>query len=198
VIGKRRGLAASLAFFALTTPFGIAAHLFSELVGLGWHDDAEIVFSARHGYLAGFAVIALVSLIVAGLAVPRGLRRARAATLIEALPYRGRGAGFMSAAFVAQFGFFALTQIGEGSPLSGGNVVTGILAAAVAAALGAVTLTLCKRRILEFVAVLVWSIIAAFSAGALFGGRRAHRRPSALATRRTPFSFRYRPPPIAA
>ncbi len=195
---KRCAFAASLVFFAFTTPFGIAAHLLAELFGLGWQDGADVVFSARHGYLAVLAAVSLAGAVVAVLALPRCERRARVASLVEALPYKGAGVGFASIAFVAQFGFFALTQIGEGCPLCGGDIVTGIVAAGFAAALGAITVTLCKRRVLEFALALVWAIAAAVFASGIVNGVAPYSGPAAPATRRTPFSFRYRPPPVAA
>jgi hypothetical protein len=195
---NRRPLAASLALFALTVPFGIAAHVAAEFAGLGWHDGAAVVLSARHGYLGVFALLALASLIAAVLFRAPGLRRARVASLIEALPFGGRGAGFAAVAFVAQFGFFALTELGEGCPLSAGDVVTGIVTAAIAAALGALTVTLCKQRILEIASALAWATIARPLAAPVPGRLAAYRDPSAPSGRRTPFSFRYRPPPAAA
>jgi hypothetical protein len=194
----RQSPAALLAFFALTAPCGIAAHLLSEFFGLGWHDDADVIFSARHGYLALVAVAALASLIAALLVLPRGERRERVAALIEALPARGSGPGFIALAFVAQFGFFALTQIGEGCPLCGGDVFTGVLAAAVAALLGALAVTLGKRRIFELALRIMYEFARiSFAPGS---ARRlgAYRVAPAMAPRRSPFAFRYRPPPVAA
>ena len=114
-------LAAMLLFFAFTAPLGIVAHLVSELAGLGWHDDADVVLSARHGYLALIALGALVALGLALRAVPRGDRRTRIAAIVDALPFKGQGARFVALSFAAQFGFFAITQIGEGCPLCGGD-----------------------------------------------------------------------------
>jgi len=194
----RRSRVALLAFFALTAPFGIAAHLLSELFGLGWHDDADVILSARHGYLALIAVAALASLVVALLALPRGERRERVAGLIEALPARGSGPGFISLAFVAQFGFFALTQIGEGCPLCGGDIFTGVLAAAVAALLGALAVTLGKRRIFEFVLRIMYEFARISLAPGIARGTRPDCVAPARPVRRSPFAFRYRPPPVAA
>ena len=195
---RRRALVASLVFFAFTAPFGIAAHLLSELFGLGWHDDADVIFSARHGYLAVLAIVSLGALLTAALSVPRDRRRAQAASLVAALPFSGTGAGFTLTLFLAQFGFFALTQIGEGCPLCGGDVFTGILAAGFAAALGAVTVALCKRRILEFAVALVGAIATLAPAEGITNGVAPYPGARPLAKRRKPFAFRYRPPPIAA
>jgi hypothetical protein len=195
---NRRPLAAALALFALTVPFGIATHLVSEFAGLGWHDGAVLLLSARHGYLGVFALLSLASLIAAVLRRGPGLRPPRVASLIDALPFGGRGPGFAAVAFVAQFGFFALTELGEGCPLSAGDVATGVVTAAIAAALGALTVTLCKQRILEFASALAWATVARALAEPLPGRLAAYRGPSAPSGRRTPFSFRYRPPPAAA
>jgi hypothetical protein len=195
---SRRPLAAALALFALTVPFGIAAHLIAEFAGLGWHDGAALVLSARHGYLGVFALLSLASLIAAVLWRAPGLRAPGVAPLIEALPFGGRGAGFAAVTFVAQFGFFALTELGEGCPLSAGDVVTGVVTAAIAAALGALTVTLCKQRILEFASALAWATVARPLAAPVPGRLAAYRGPRAPSGRRGPFSFRYRPPPAAA
>ena len=134
--------AAILLFFAFTAPLGIAAHLISELAGLGWHDDADVAFSARHGYLALIAVAALAALALSLRAVPRGDRRERIAQIVDALPFKGHGARFVALSFGLQFAFFAVTQIGEGCPLCSGDVFTGVLAAALAALCGAFAILL--------------------------------------------------------
>jgi hypothetical protein len=194
---RRRSALAAFVFFAFTAPLGIAAHLISELAGLGWHDDADVAFSARHGYLAALAVVALLGLFLALRSIPKSDRRARVAELVGSLPFRGRGAGFTLVSFVAQFAFFAVTQIGEGCPLCSGDVVVGVFAAAVAALIGALAVTFGKRRILDF--VLGLALAFAFVAPPVPGNLRSalRRRVSLRASRRrTPFSFRYRPPPV--
>jgi hypothetical protein len=195
---RRTAVVAALAFAALTVPFGIAAHLISEFAGLGWHDDADVAFSARHLYLAILAVVSLLGLVATLLAVPRGDRRARVAELVEALPCRGRGAGFVALSFVAQFAFFAVSQIGEGCPLCGGDIVVGVFAAAVASILGAIAVALGKRRFLEFALALVHYLVAAPGASAAATAAGLERFVAVRATRRSPFAFRYRPPPLAA
>jgi hypothetical protein len=189
---------ALLLFFAFTAPLGIAAHLFSELVGLGWHDDADVAFSTRHGYLALIALGALVALALVLRAIPRGDRRERIASVIAALPFRGNGPRFVALSFAAQFAFFAVTQIGEGCPLCSGDVFTGVLAAALAALCGALAVTFGKRRLLDFVLALAWAV--ALSLGAERPARS--RFVAGLVVRRsrsrTPFAFRYRPPPLSS
>jgi len=191
-------LRAALVFFAFTAPLGIVAHLTSELAGLGWQDDAEVAFSARHAYLAAVALISLAGLFLALRNVPPRDRRARIEELISSLPFGGRGLGFTVASFVAQFGFFAVTQIGEGCPLCGGDVATGMLAAAVAAAIGAVAVALGKRRFIAFALACVYVSIAARRNEGVARAFSCLRTPRPRATRRTPFAFRYRPPPQRA
>lgn len=189
---------ATLLFFAFTAPLGIAAHLISELAGLGWHDDADLAFSARHGYLA---LLALVSLAAFGLvlrSIPSATRRYHIGEIVRSLPFRGSGLRFVLLSFVAQFGFFALTQIGEGCPLCGGDIFTGVFAAGVAAVLGALAVALCKRRLLELAVDLVYALAVLRLAAPALNLSAAQRRPAARSARRSPFSFRYRPPPLAA
>lgn len=193
----RRSLIAAIVFLAFTTPLGIAAHLISELAGLGWHDDADVLFSARHGYLAAAALCSLATLFVAMLSVRRDERRTRIAELVDALPFRGSGAGFTLASFVAQFGFFALTQIGEGCPLCSGDVFVGVVAAAVAAAIGALAVSLGKRRIVAFALALIHALaVIVLRVADVRCAREIGGAVAPLPRRRTPFSFRYRPPPV--
>ncbi len=193
--GKRRSAGAVVVFFAFTTPLGIAAHLLSELAGLGWHADSDVILSSRHAYLALIAMIVGGSLLLAVRGVPKRERGSRIAELIESLPFHSRGPAFTLASFVAQFAFFAVTQIGEGCPLCGGDVVVGIFAAAIAALVGAFAVALGKRRILELVLALCFAFV--FPRTAASGPMRAARGIGRLRTsrRRTPFAFRYRPPP---
>jgi hypothetical protein len=192
---RRPAAIASLAFLAFTTPLGIFAHLLSELAGLGWHDDADVIFSARHAYLAAIAIVTIGGLALALLRLPVRGRRARVAALVDALPFHGRGAGFALLSFAVQFGFFAITQFGEGCPLCGGDVVVGVFAAALAALLGALAVALGRRRILAFILALAGWFVPSHPTGS---GRVVFRDRAARATsaRRSPFAFRYRPPPL--
>jgi len=185
-------------FFAFTAPLGIAAHLISELAGLGWHDDADIAFSARHGYLAGLALLSVAGLLFALRSLPRSQRRIQVAELIESLPFGGRGVAFTAASFVAQFVFFAVTQIGEGCPLCGGDVAVGVFAAAVAALLGAIAVSFGKKRFLEFALTLVTVFVPPMRDARLSAALVRRRGARTSSKRRTAFSFRYRPPPGAA
>jgi hypothetical protein len=194
----RYSVAAGLAFLALTAAFGSVVHLLSELWGLGWSAAGTLAFWQRHEYLTGFVAAAVVCLLSAARTLPRGERRVRVALLVRALPFKGRGTGFAATAFSAQFAFCALTQLGEGDPLSRGDFLTGIVAGLVAALCGALIVTFCKRRILEFALALVWATLRSACVPGTVNGIAAHRGPIAPAARRTPYSFRYRPPPLAA
>jgi hypothetical protein len=77
-------------------------------------------------------------------------------------------------------------------------VFVGVVAAAIAAALGALLVTLGKRRFLE----LAFSLIQYFRTFLVrtVARRSCDRERAAVASpgrRRTPFSFRYRPPPAS-
>ena len=195
---RRRSALATSVLFAFTAPFGIAAHLLSELAGLGWHDDAEVLFSAPHSYLAIVALAALATFTVALRSVPTNSRRRRVSEIVEALPFEGQGARFIALSFLLQLGFFALTQIGEGCPLCGGDVIVGTVAAAAAALIGALMVTFVKERVLELAMELVWYESQTLWAPPVpVRSRREQRAVDATSARRTPFSFRYRPPPIA-
>ncbi len=195
----RRTVVATLVFVAFTTLFGIVVHLVAELAGLGWHDGVRLLLSPRHGYLAVLALLASGSLFAALSSLPRGSRRARVAWLIAAHPLKGEGAGFAVASFTAQFAFFGITEISEGSPLGSGDVVVGILAAVGAAALGAILVSLGKRRMLDLALAFI-----SFLAATLFANADALRCQqdscvaAAVTRRRSPFAFRYRPPPLNA
>jgi hypothetical protein len=187
-----------LAFLSFAALFGTVVHLLSEASDLGWSAAATVSFWQRHEYLAGFVAAALACLLAAARMLPNGERQARIASLVRALPFEGRGAGFASMAFASQFGFCTLTQLAEGAPLSRGDLFIGILAGVLAALFGALIVTFCKRRILELVLDLVWATLPAAFGRGIVNGIAADRGPVALALRRTPFSFRYRPPPLAA
>jgi hypothetical protein len=197
VVQSRRSLRSALVFFAFTTPLGIAAHLVSEFAALGRHDDLAIVLSPRHAYLGVLAVMAACALALALRRVPADERRACVERLVAGLPFGGRGVRFTAVSFAAQFAFFALTQLGEGAPLSGGNVLAGVLAAALAAAIGALAVVLGQRRVLDFVLALAYACALLFASESARFRCAARRRATSPARRRAPFAFRYRPPPFA-
>lgn len=195
---RRHCVLALSVFFAFTAPFGIAAHLTSELAGLGWHDDTDVLFSARHGYLAIIALAALAAFVLVLRSIPADSRRRHISEIIESLPFQGQGIGFIALSFVLQFGFFVATQIGEGCPLCSGDVFVGVVTAAVAALIGALIVTFLKRRVFELAIGLVWYEIHDLRPATARVRSRGEQRAGACSGRRMPFSFRYRPPPIAA
>jgi hypothetical protein len=138
---------ALLLYFAMSVPFGIAVHIGAEFAGLG-RDADDLAFSPLHGYLLAIAVAAFaVFLTAGGFFVSRSERRRRIALLAHALPFEGRGPLFLALSAAFQFGFFAVTQIGEGCPLCGGDALVGVLAAIVASVLGAFLLAALRTRL---------------------------------------------------
>ena len=184
-------------FVALTVPFGIAAHLISEVAGLGWNAGAEAVVSPRHLYLTLIAAVALAGFAMALRGVAPNYRRRAIADLIAALPFRGEGVRFTALSFALQCGFFAATLIGEGSPLAGGDVAVGVLAACIASLAGAPAVAFGAHRFVEIALALAWFVprIAprerAFHTPIAY--RRAPRRRGAFLTSRAS-----RPPPAPA
>jgi hypothetical protein len=160
MISYRHSLPAYIVFAALTIPFGIAAHLIAELAGLGYHDDAELVFSAQHWYLAALAAASLASLLGLVSVIPYADRRRIVACLAADLPFAGQGFRFFALSFTGQFGFFVITQYAEGDPLRGGNLGVGLIAASIASAIGSLVITLCKAQILRVVVELFFLIAA--------------------------------------
>jgi membrane associated rhomboid family serine protease len=190
----RRTLPSLCVFFAFTAPVGVVAHLVSEFAGLGWHDDADIIFSARHAYLLAIALAACAGLLIAIQAVAPRKRRERVAALVETLPFHGSGPIFTALSFVTQFAIFAVTQLGEGCPLCDGDVVVGVTAAALAALAGALAISLCRRRILAFACALFERFVATHARAAI-ATTIARRRIATMRTRRVRFHYRCRPPP---
>ena len=138
---------ALLMYLALSVPFGIAVHLGSEFASLG-RDADDLAFSPLHAYLAILAIAALaVFLIAGGFFASASERRRRIGLMSRALPFRGTGARFLVFSAALQFGFFALTQLGEGCPFCKGDIVVGIVAAIVASFAGAFALVRLRRHI---------------------------------------------------
>ena len=199
LVNRRRwGREATTLFLASTVPFGIAAHLVSEFAGLGWHDDADVLFSARHAYLAVAAIAVFAAFVAALLRVPPAGRRARIASLVDDLPFRGRGARFTALSFATQFAFFAVTQIGEGCPLCAGDVFVGVVAAALAAVAGALAIALGQRRVIAFVCAIAGAFRTRRSAAQPAISSARSRSPRVRAAFARALTFRYRPPPQEA
>jgi hypothetical protein len=196
MISYRRSLPAYIVFAALTIPFGIAAHLLAERAGLGYHDDAELLFSGRHLYLAALAAVSSASLLGMIGVVPNADRRRMAACLAADLPFAGRGFRFLALSFTAQFGFFVVTQYAEGDPLQGGNLGIGLIAASLASVVGSVVISLCKARILGAVIELCFLIAARIrDSVACAAGRRIDARVRVRRERALILLFSSRPPP---
>ncbi|HEY8322611.1 MAG TPA: hypothetical protein VIG46_12545 [Candidatus Baltobacteraceae bacterium] len=130
-------------YLALIIPFGIGVHLASEFAGLG-RAAMAVAISPLHAYLGLLAVLSAVALTWFGYRA--GDLRRRLPLLIRALPFEGRGAGFFAFGAACQFGFFLVTQFGEGDPLRGGDLLVGILVAVLGSLLGSLVLTLGGMR----------------------------------------------------
>jgi hypothetical protein len=149
---------ALLLYLALSVPFGIAVHLGSEFAGLG-RDADDLAFSPLHGYLAVLAVIALSTFATAGgFFAPAAERRRRIGLMASALPFSGRGPGFFAFSAAIQFGFFLVTQLGEGCPLCQGDALVGVIAAIVASLIGSFALIALRRQIVHVVSVLARTV----------------------------------------
>lgn len=139
---------ALLLYLAMSVPFGIAVHLGSEFAGLG-RDADDLIFSPLHAYLGIIGIAAFaVFLVVSGVFAAPSERRRRFALLANSLPYGGVGSRFFALSAVLQFGFFAVTQIGEGCPVCRGDLFVGIAAALAASLLGAKLLAFLRRGLM--------------------------------------------------
>jgi hypothetical protein len=166
---------ALLLYFALCVPFGIAVHLGSEFAGLG-RDADDLAFSPLHGYLLVLAAGALAAFLGAGgFFAGSAERRRRMALMTAALPFRARGLRFAALSAAMQFGFFAITQFGEGCPLCKGDLLVGLIAALVASAIGAFAVTALRRRIVHY---FVPAFASRRRVGAVAGVRLLRSRPS--------------------
>ena len=149
---------ALLLYLAMSIPFGIAVHLGAEFAGLG-RDADDLAFSPLHGYLFAIGLAAFaVFLRAGGFFTTRAERRRRMALLAHALPFGGRGARFIALSAVLQFAFFAVTQLGEGCPLCGGDAAIGVIGAIVASLLGACLLAALRTRIARIVEALCYAL----------------------------------------
>ncbi len=143
---------ALLLYFALCVPFGIGVHFGSEFAGLG-RDAADLAFSPLHAYLLALAAGALGVFLAAGGFFAGGAeRRRRIGLMTAALPFGARGLRFAALSAAMQFGFFAVTQLGEGCPLCKGDLLVGLIAALAASAIGAGAVAALRRRIVRYFA----------------------------------------------
>lgn len=151
---RPRRLTAYAVLAAWTIPCGIAVHLFAEIAGLGYQRGAALLFSGLHLYLAALAALSPVALFAA-LRREQGSDTRAAITRIAAdFPFQGNGPRFFALSFTLQFGFFLVTQFGEGCPLRAGNFGIGLLAATITSAMTALVVSLCKTELLLVAAEL--------------------------------------------
>jgi hypothetical protein len=169
-------LPAYAALAALTIPCGIAVHLFAETAGLGYQRDAALLFSGLHLYLVALAVLSPIALLGALRRVCGTNPRATIARIAANLPFSNNGPRFFALLFALQFGFFLVTQFGEGCPLRAGNFGIGLLAATIASAASALAVSLCKTELLLIAAEVFLLLDAlATNAGALHVHRHINR-----------------------
>jgi hypothetical protein len=129
---------------ALVVPSAIAVHLGAEAFALG---SAGADFWLRHAYLGVPLVLALWSF-----AGTVGLGRSRAEMVRRCALVRARvrcaGGGSTIAAFaLANFAFFALTQLLEGVPIAQASLAGGLIAAAAGSLLSALVVFFFGRSI---------------------------------------------------
>lgn len=132
-------------YLAVSIPIGIAIHLASEWVGLGG-DGLRLTFAPIHAYLGVAALLSFVALAVFA-RLPDGRRLLP--LLVRALPFAGRGSGFVAFGVAVQFGFFLVTQFGEGCPLGPTHLLIGLAVAFFGSIAGAIAVSLAGARIVR-------------------------------------------------
>jgi hypothetical protein len=117
---------------AAVVPSATLVHLVAEASALG-PGALTPAFMLRHVYLGVLLALSLASFArTVGLGGPRAELRRRVA-LLGAILRGPRAPAMLAALMAAQLAFFALTQLGEGIPLLGGDLVLGLTLARVAA-----------------------------------------------------------------
>ncbi|MGC1379913.1 MAG: hypothetical protein WA814_02675 [Candidatus Baltobacteraceae bacterium] len=194
-MSRRRAL---LLYLALSVPFGIVVHLGSEFAGLG-RDADELAFSPLHAYLAIVGIAAFAAFVIAGGLFERAPeRRRRIGLMAQALPFYGRGPGFLVLSAALQFAFFAITQLGEGCPLCKGDVLVGVAAALLASVAGSLGLIALRKGIVHVISELGYARERAWHAPT-FGRRPRHAaRPVASIYSTFAATLGNRPPPLHA
>lgn len=111
----------------------ILAHLASEFASMGT-DAQAVALSPRHIYL-GIGAVVLAVLASKQLRTlwrissgGRDLKRVLSLG-VETLPFKGRGLKFYGLTAIAQFGIGLATEIGEGCPFCGHDVLAGVCGA---------------------------------------------------------------------
>ncbi|MGD1065414.1 MAG: hypothetical protein ABR975_01185, partial [Vulcanimicrobiaceae bacterium] len=177
---------------AAVVPSAALVHIVAEASALG-SGALTPAFVLRHVYL-GLLVLASLAAFArtVGIGRPRAELRRRVAllrTLVRA-PHRWSAVAVLVA---AHLGFFALTQLGEGVPLLGGDVVLGLSLGVIGSLLAALTVAFLGRTVVDVaIRTLSWRQPQAAPA------RRAHRRipPSRAAARVFSLFVPNRPPPF--
>lgn len=134
------------AYLAVVVLGGIGAHLVSEFAAMGSGAEA-VAISPRHIYLGLAAITSLFVAYRELTAMVRGASSGRDAKRIAemglaTLPFAGRRHFWLVTAAL-QFAVGSVTEIGEGCPLCGHDVIAGIAGAV----LGAVLLALFARAL---------------------------------------------------
>jgi hypothetical protein len=186
-------------FYALLIGVGgLLAHLASEFAAMG-SDADSIVFSPRHWYLGLGALAGIGIFISYGRELLRRSYGARdlkrILTLgVTALPLRGKGPAFYALTAGLQFAVGALTEIGEGCPFCGHDIIAGVLGALLTVALLALVLRALGRRLPSLVCTLAGYEPFRPAPGAMSSVRNELEGPSAAQGVWFPLLFN-RPPP---
>lgn len=149
----------------------IGAHLISEFAAMG--SDAEAVtFSLRHLYLglAGLAALIVAVrevLVLQARASSRRDAKRLAEIALQSLPFSGKGHFWLATAGL-QLAIGGFTEIGEGCPLCGHDVVAGFGGALIVAVL----LSLVARALTRRLPSIASAMIEFVSAGDQAGERR--------------------------
>jgi hypothetical protein len=147
------------AFYLLLVGIGsLLAHLAAEFAAMG-SDADSVLFSSRHLYLGLAALAGIVIFVVRGRALlhratsRRDLKRILSMGL-EALPFGARGARYYGLTAGLQLAVGALTQIGEGCPFCGHDVIAGIVGAICTVLMLALVTRLIGRQLPTLVSAL--------------------------------------------
>lgn len=131
-------------YAGLTVPVAIVSHVAAEALAL--HESVlSVATSPLHAYLA---VLAIVSLLVAGIAAigSRSDLKRLGGLVANALPFKGQGLRFFAMSAAIQFLFAAGTLFGEGS-LSAASALVALIAVAVASVIASACLAFLRERL---------------------------------------------------
>jgi len=177
---------------AAVVPSATLVHILAEASALG-SGALTPAFVLRHVYLGLLVVASLAAFVrTVGLGRPRAELRRRVA-LLRSLVRGPHRATAVAALVAAHLGFFVLTQLGEGVPLLGGDVMLGLLLGLIGSLLAALTIAFLGRTLVDLaIRTLSWRQPPAAPA------RRPHRRvaPPRAAARVFSLFVPNRPPPF--